>query len=448
MNMNWKMISLLLLIVTLLSACGGNDEGSQHVADGDVASENNSVVEEVVENKEPAEVIFYARNGLTEADFFRDMGNAVQKKFPHMTIRFFGRVDQSNDLPEVIATQQRFDIYIDTIGNFENNVYPLEFQYDMTELIKKHNVDLSKIDPIIMDGIKKSSGGKIFAVPLETSALVLFYNIALFEKFGISYPSDGITWDEVFDLNRQLTRSDNGTQFVGFEHYPIYTMFMDPLSIPKVDQTTETPTINKDARWEMLFKTLFVTPSEATGYQDYILSAKGNVFDRFIADQTSGMLLSTAIIMVSRLEGMQAMDFDVVSMPSFSSQPGVGSQPYSMYYGITNMAEDKDAAMKVLEYMLSDEFQGMRARQGVMTVLHSDDVRKLLGQEAVLRDKNWPAAYYNKFAEVPYKGPYEVQVASIYANYAFQVMQGKIDLNTALRQAEEEATKKVEEFIK
>ncbi|MDF2717290.1 MAG: extracellular solute-binding protein family 1 [Paenibacillus sp.] len=442
MPKKWGKMITLLLGLALLSACG-----SGNVKNGEAGNTNSSDAA-ANQKKEPAEVIFYTNNGLTAEGFDQSLGNKLRKKFPDYTIKFIGRVDKSNDLPEMIATKQRFDIYFATIGNFENNVFPLEFQYDMTDLIKKHKVDLNRLDPAIIEGAQRSSGGKLYGLPIETNTLVLYYNKSLFDKFAVPYPKDGITWDEVFDLNRKLTRTEDGISYAGFLHLPVYSMFMNPLSIPTVDQQTEKPTINTNERWKTLFQTLFISPSEASGYKEYLLQAKGNAADQFIKDQRAAMLLYVPGLMVSMKDTMKTMNFDVVSMPSFKDQPGIGGQAYSTYYGITNMAKDKDAAMEVLAYMLSDEIQSGFAKQGSMTVLKNDDIRKLYGQEAELKDKNWKAAYYNKFAPIPYKGPYEVQVASIYAAYGTQVMQGKLDLNTAFRKSEEDALKKIEEFKK
>lgn len=442
MRNRYKLMGVLLAVTVMLSACSGGGKGG--VGQGGESSKPAAANEK----KEPAEVIFYTNNGLTVEGFDQNIGNKLRKKFPDYTIKFIGRVDKSNDLPEMIATKQRFDIYFATIGNFENNVFPHEFQYDMTELIKKHKVDLNRLDPTILEGAQKSSGGKMYGLPIETNTLVLYYNKSLFDKFAVPYPKDGVTWDEVFEMSRKLTRTEDGVAYAGFLQFPVYSMFMNPLSIPTVDQQTEKPTINTNERWKTLFQTLFVTPSELPGYKEYLQQAKGNAADQFIKDQKAAMLLYVPGLMLSMKDTMKTMNFDVVSMPSFKDQPGVGGQAYSSYYGITKMAKDKDAAMEVLNYMLSDEIQSGFAKQGSMTVLKNGDIRKLLGQEAELKDKNWKAAYYNKFAPIPYKGPYEVQVAAIYANYGTQVMQGKLDLNTAFRNAEEEAVKKIAEYKK
>lgn len=441
MRNRYKLTAALIAGAVILTACS-NGGGSGNTGEAGKSPDSDTAVGK----KEPAEVIFYTNNGLTEEGFNQGIGNKLRMKFPEYTIKFVGRIDKSNDLPEMIATKQRVDIYFATIGNFENNVFPLDFQYDMTELVKKHKVDLNRIDPAIMEGVQKSSGGKLYSLPIETNTLVLYYNKSLFDKFAVPYPKDGVTWDEVFDLSRKLTRTEDGLSYAGFLQFPVYTMFMNPLSIPTVDQETEKPTINSNEKWKTLFETLFVAPSEAPGYKEYLLQAKGNAADQFIKDQRAAMLLYVPGLMLSMKDTMKTMNFDVVSMPSFKDQPGIGGQAYSTYYGITKMAKDKDAAMEVLAYMLSDEIQGGFAKQGSMTVLKSDEIRKMLGKEAELKDKNWRAAYYNKFAPTPYKGSYEVQVASIYASYGTQVMQGKIDLNTAFRKAEEDAAKKIAEF--
>ncbi|MDF2719763.1 MAG: extracellular solute-binding protein family 1, partial [Paenibacillus sp.] len=178
MQKKWGKMITLLSGLALLSACG-----SGNVKNGEAGNTTSSDAA-ANQKKEPVEVIFYTNNGLTVEGFDQSLGNKLRKKFPDYTIKFIGRVDKSNDLPEMIATKQRFDIYFATIGNFENNVFPLEFQYDMTDLIKKHKVDLNRLDPAILEGAQRSSGGKLYGLPIETNTLVLYYNKSLFDKFA------------------------------------------------------------------------------------------------------------------------------------------------------------------------------------------------------------------------------------------------------------------------
>jgi hypothetical protein len=60
--------------------------------------------------------------------------------------------------------------------------------------------------------------------------------------------------------------------------------------------------------------------------------------------------------------------------------------------------------------------------------------------------KNWQALFYNKMAPVPVKGIYGHRIVGVYNGLAEQAMLGTLDLNTALRQAEETSMIRLDEW--
>ena len=58
-----------------------------------------------------------------------------------------------------------------------------------------------------------SYDGKFYSVPYGTSSAGIFYNKAIFEEYGIPFPPEGIderlTWDEVVEIARALTKDTN-----------------------------------------------------------------------------------------------------------------------------------------------------------------------------------------------------------------------------------------------
>lgn len=50
-----------------------------------------------------------------------------------------------------------------------------------------------------------SRGDACYAIPLDFTPMVIYYNKALFDQAGVPYPRDGWTWDEFRDTCRRLT---------------------------------------------------------------------------------------------------------------------------------------------------------------------------------------------------------------------------------------------------
>jgi multiple sugar transport system substrate-binding protein len=395
--------------------------------------------------KEPAEIVFYSTNNDSVEGFDQRLGTSLRKKFPNYTIKYI-QSTKGNSLEELIAAGTRFDIFYQTIGNYEGAVFPNRIEYDMSELIAKHKVDLSRFEPTVMDALKQTSNGKMYALPVITNNLLLYYNKDLFDKFGVAYPKNGMTWEETSELSKRMSRTDEGTQYFGFTHSPLHTIRMNQLSIPNADLKTNTPTINQDDRWSKFFKTLFLDPVQEAGYTQY-LQTTGKIPGSNEFTKTKNVAMYVYIQGLMGAWGDQ-VNYDVVSLPVFSDRPGIGSQSYPSYYGITNMAKNKDAAMEVLKYIVSDEYQTELVLRGDMTVLNDPRVQKQLGQGTPYKDKNWQAAYYNKFAPFLPKGTYDAELVTIYGSMGIQLQTGKIDINTGLRQAAEQAQKKIADIAR
>jgi len=48
-------------------------------------------------------------------------------------------------------------------------------------------------------------GDELFAIPLDFTPMVMYYNKSLFDAAGLAYPQPGWTWDEFFDVAKRLT---------------------------------------------------------------------------------------------------------------------------------------------------------------------------------------------------------------------------------------------------
>ena len=426
----------LVLGTTLIGACSSTGE--------EESGQGKKVAKDI--ESEPAKVIFYSNNNDPVDSFDFRFGDSLRKKFPNYTIKYI-QSDKGFSLPEMLTSGTRFDIFFQSIGNFEGNAFPNGIEYDMTDLIKKYDVDLTRFEPTIINAVKQASGGKLYGLPIFTSNLVLYYNKDVFDKFGVSYPKDGMTWDETLELTKKLTRIEGDKPYFGFTHSSAHTVRMNPLSIPDADLKTDTPTINKDERWKTFYQTFFVDPMRVPGYLEAIKKTnKLPDINNFVKDGNVAMFAYLSSLIYVWADQLKDLNWDIVSLPTFKDQKGIGSQSYPAYFGITKMAQNKDAAMTVLKYMVSDEFQTELAKKGIMPVLSNQDIQNKLGQESPYKDRNFKAIFYNKFAPIPEKALYDSQLVSNYASTGTNIALDKMDLNTALRTSEENTLKVIAQF--
>src|SRR5690606_18356610 len=96
-------------------------------------------------------------------------------------------------------------------------------QMDIEPLIKEYNIDLNRFSPEFLEMNRKLDDGKIIGLPLQDSATQIYYNRAIFDKFGLDYPPhDRWTWDEMYDLANRVTRMDGDKHYYGVRIHATY----------------------------------------------------------------------------------------------------------------------------------------------------------------------------------------------------------------------------------
>ncbi len=55
-----------------------------------------------------------------------------------------------------------------------------------------------------------SSNGKQYALPKDHDTIALLYNKAVFDQYGVAYPTDDWTWDDMYEAAKAITEGSNG----------------------------------------------------------------------------------------------------------------------------------------------------------------------------------------------------------------------------------------------
>ncbi|RKN72929.1 ABC transporter substrate-binding protein [Paenibacillus ginsengarvi] len=421
----------------LVTACSGGGEGGRSGAETPAPNAN-------AKENEPASLVVYSNSGDAVESWNERFGDALKQKFPSYTIKYV-QSTKTFGLKELFANGETIDIYWDSIGSFASTLLDNNMQYDMAELMKPRGIDFSNMEPTVADSVKLIDKTKIYGIPVFNNNMVLYYNKDIFDKFGIPYPKDGMTWSEANKLGEKLTRFD-GKQYIGLSSSQTHILNMNQLSIPFVDPDKLTPTINTDPKWKELFDTVFVGPAKAAGYKEYMEAHKSVIpyRDEFLKEKEVAMFAWLSSIIFVYPDEYKSMNWDMVSLPTFEQLPKVGSQAYPTYFAVTNMSKQKEQAMNVIQYLISEEMQKQLSKKGVMPVLKDEAIQKLYGQESSFKGKNFQASFYNKFAPIPAKTKYESLLLTPYAKAVPKVILTG-DANSVFRSTEEETAKKIAE---
>lgn len=445
-------IALVLVfgLVSFISGCGSNTTDNKEL------SQNQDITKEGASTNIPAKPIteepkytvstapvtlnfFYT--GISEEYFNTYIASNIATKLPHITINAI-REGTGTTPQDLIAARTIPDImYMAT-----PKILPMKdlgLLTDLTPLIKKLNIDMSRFEESPINSMKKySEQGELLFFPWGIGNYALYYNKSIFDKFAVDYPKDGITWDEVYVLAKTLTRVDGGVQYRGFDYAPANLLGANQLSIPIVNEQHKA-VVNND-EWKKLFQAFgrfnFIAGNETAG--------QGQENNDFLKTQTLAMRAGTTMfqLLMDLEKDGNSFDFDVVTFPVFPEAPSTSLQLVISGFSISPQSKYQDQAMQIIELMMSDDVQRQGAEIIRLTHLKNPEVRGATGKQyPALNEKNINALYVNKVAEARVITKYDELVKPLLVQQYLEFAKGKIDLNTALREAEQAINKKIEE---
>jgi len=364
----------------------------------------------------------------------------IKKKYPHISFEFLDQLKGST-LQNLITSGNVPDIVFTDYPNLSGL---LEFDYpqDLNEFVKAKRIGLDNVNPQMIEGGKRiGAKGELYALPFYMDRMMLFYNKDLFEKFGVPYPTDDMKVDEFVGLVKRMTRLDGGVQYAGMRTINLHTTGMQ-WGYPVIDPKTGLASFQTDS-WKKALTLL-----------NDINSIPGNeklTNETFYKEQRLAMLQQSFSIMVGLLEGARKggspLNWDIAAMPQSKEEPGVSGFYKPYYFVVSKSSKHKEAAMEAIAHLMtSKEGQLELSKTGKMPILTDPDLVKSFGTAVEeLKGKRLEAVFKHKAADLAYSNEFD-KLASPQLNTAgTNVIAGKSDMNSALREAEEAANKLIAE---
>lgn len=434
--MKWKVraAGLLLPLVMLASACGGEQR-----ADGGVKDEGGEPQRKT--GNEPVKLLVL---GPAYDKFMKEYGgDFVVKKYPHLSFEMVGSGTGQDTIQRIAAEKVKVDLIITSFNVYSTQVKPFGLTADMSDLIRKHKFELGRLEPAYLDMIRNLEGGKLTALPFSDNRMILFYNRDLFHKFGVPYPTDGMTWDSLYEVARRMTREDGGLQYRGFAANPGALVIMNQLSLSFIDPMTQKARLHTD-KWKQYIET-FLPLYQMPGYFPADGAINSTAFKNMTKDPTTAMIV---LFHTDAKTQQERMNWDVVRLPEMKDRPGFGSYPYPTYMSVASTSGHRDEAFLTLAELLSDEVQSqLSARFAQVTPLTSPQVKADFGRDVdIWKGKNISAVTSQQPAPAPEAfGPYDTHGVTALTSAMIELVAGTKDANTALRDAEEQMNKKIAE---
>lgn len=150
---------------------------------------------------------------------FQAMADAFMEKNPNVEVELIDtQADEYNNKITVMLAGGDTDPDVIVVKEADTQVGMKEKNQllDLTDYIAKDGVDLS-----IYNGAAEQlqMDGKQYTLPFRRDWYTLYYNKDLFDKAGVAYPGDNMTWDEYEALAKQMTSGEGSEKVYGAHNH-------------------------------------------------------------------------------------------------------------------------------------------------------------------------------------------------------------------------------------
>lgn len=396
--MNLKKITLLmlatLLLITPLVGCNSKDDSASTPANetsttGNQASNTlvvatafpEALVRDQILNKfivkypeiDVQVVDFSAKLMKMQQEMLNPSSNDEGKETPSF-VKMYEEAITGNPTPDIILLN----------GDIISQLVSKDLLMPLDPLMEKNKFDQNRYYPNVLQQLKDMGNGSIYGVVTGFNTQALFYNKGLFEKAGIEPPHDDMTWEQIQELAIQLTNLEGEKPIYGFDFSradgignpfsflldyarPYDISFIDPVG-QKIVMDTET--------WKQIWQDVVdmfhegsIPPTKDMKDLD-LAAAQQDPMSMFPGFYKGEVAMATGYAMEAQIlnmlkeqagngvfEELKDLEFDVVTYPTHTSIPNVGSAVISTnMYAIPQGASNVDNAWRFLEFITSPEY--------------------------------------------------------------------------------------------
>jgi multiple sugar transport system substrate-binding protein len=174
-------------------------------------------------------------------------------------------------------------------------------------------------------------------------------------------------------------------------------------------------------------------------------------FNEFAKDQTLAMnpnwIAATTDTLAQMEKEGRSFKWDMVSYPAFDDRPKLGRQIDFHLFMVPPASKNKNAAYEVIRTLLSDEAQVAMNKAGRLTVLKDTAMKQNYAADLnVYEGKNLAGIFKVSPAPAPMSTNYDTKIYSFLQESNKEMAQNNMDVNTALRLADEKANKHIQEM--
>jgi len=297
------------------------------------------------------------------------------------------QLDPYEELKKMLTGDNPVDVMIVDYGYLRRLIQDNLLQ-QLDPLIQRDKFDLEDFVPTVLDGLKSLGDNNLYALAPTFSSFALYYNRKIFDRMGVTPPTDNMFWSDVIDLAKRVSSGEGDERTFGIQfsrwfgdlYYDMQYTYTPPLQLKMYDNNGEKMTVNTPL-WERVWTTMadlhankVVPTSEDVGNIWEVKEGETpNPFlgDLFImgrvamitADYNYINELQLASEYAAQNANFEAPEWDVVTLPQHEEAPGIGGNTYlSSITAINAKAQNPDDAWEYVKFINGRDWAKLKSR--------------------------------------------------------------------------------------
>lgn len=388
------------LLSVIVSGCTANTgmEGSADESDISTPPANMGTSDEGPQEEVTIRVLYPWGQGAFD-ERFKD----IDEKLPDIRLELIDSRAELEPLQELNAKKIVPDLIFANWGI--EPLMELEMIEPLDALAEQYKFDLDRLDPSIIALYRAwDKEGRLIGMPTSADNYALFYNKEVFDLFGVSYPTDDMTWNDVLDLAKRLTAVKDGIQYRGLEMGPGFTgtealVPLMQLTVNLTDPETGEVLISQEPavhKYMELMKAFYNIPglynSDPEARKDYEFTKN-----------TVAMIVSwPGYLRWGIGDPDKARSIDIAPLPVWPELPDIAPTHFSHPLILNKYSENKEAAFQVLMEVVSADHQTVLAEiADGLTVLNQPEINERYGVNYEIFDGKNLSAFVARTPALP-----------------------------------------------
>lgn len=298
--------------------------------------------------------------------FMQQYAIEFESQYDNIKIYIMNNHDNGIEQPDIF--------YIPTVEEY-TSMYHNGSLMPLSSFLKKDPLDTSnRAAELGVQVVQSYSDNTLYALPTFVLGMGLFYNKNLFDQYGIPYPVDKMSWEEVFELAQRFPAlNEAGEPIYGLTHdfYQYYLYgYLENIAATERLQYFDPQTWKMNVQnplWENILE--MVIPAIEAGHVDiseHNSPLDGLSWGDFLNGHSAMIVHYSPYVnnIITYLENhpQNAFDWDIVSAPVDPDQPDYFNQ-YSVeqLFAINTDSDNKEAAWKLLHFIFNKSFYASKS---------------------------------------------------------------------------------------